>query len=59
MLVQDLHVRVVDAATGELLRELTIDPDRDYQPSGKDRYARWRQKTEQTDPQGFGLSGIS
>ena len=32
MLVQDLHVRVVDAATGELLRELIIDPSKDYQP---------------------------
>jgi transposase InsO family protein len=32
LLVQDLHVRVVNAATGELLRELTIDPARDYQP---------------------------
>jgi hypothetical protein len=32
LLVQDLQVRVVDAATGELLRELTIDPARDYQP---------------------------
>jgi hypothetical protein len=32
LLVQDFHVRVVDAATGELLRELTIDPARDYQP---------------------------
>ena len=35
MLVQDLHVRIVDAATGELLRELTIDPRRDYQPTGR------------------------
>jgi hypothetical protein len=33
LLVQDLQVRVVDAATGELLRELTIDPTRDYQPT--------------------------
>jgi len=32
MLVDDLHVRIVSAATGELLRELTIDPSRDYQP---------------------------
>ena len=32
MLVQDLHVRVVDAATGELVRELNIDPSKDYQP---------------------------
>jgi transposase InsO family protein len=35
LLVQDLHVRAVDAATGELLRELTIDPTRDYQPTGR------------------------
>jgi transposase InsO family protein len=35
LLVQDLHVRVVNAATGELLRELTIDPRRDYQPTGR------------------------
>jgi transposase InsO family protein len=32
LLVQDLHVRVVDAATGELIRELIIDPSKDYQP---------------------------
>jgi len=32
LLVADLHVRVINAITGELLRELTIDPDRDYQP---------------------------
>ncbi len=29
MLVRDLHVRVINAATGELLRELTLNPDRD------------------------------
>ena len=34
LLVQDLDIRVVDAATGELLRELTLDPSRDYQPTG-------------------------
>ena len=33
LLVDDLHVRVVHAATGELLRELTLDPTRDYQPT--------------------------
>ena len=32
LLIQDLQVRVVNATTGELLRELTIDPTRDYQP---------------------------
>jgi hypothetical protein len=34
LLVQDLHIRVINAATGELLRELTLDPDKDYQPTG-------------------------
>lgn len=37
VLTQDLHVRVVNATTGELLRELTIDPNRDYQPTGRPR----------------------
>jgi transposase InsO family protein len=32
MLIQDLEVRIIDAATGELIRQLTIDPTRDYQP---------------------------
>jgi hypothetical protein len=35
LLIQDLHVRVINAATGELLRELVIDPTRDYQPTGR------------------------
>jgi transposase InsO family protein len=33
LLVQDLDIRVLNAATGELLRELTLDPTRDYQPT--------------------------
>ena len=32
ILAQDLNVRVVNATTGELLRELTIDQNRDYKP---------------------------
>ena len=32
LLIQDLDVRIVNAITGELLRELTIDTSRDYQP---------------------------
>ena len=35
LLVQDLRIRVINAATGELLRELTLDPDRNYQPTGR------------------------
>jgi transposase InsO family protein len=33
MLIDDLHIRVTHATTGALIRELTLDPSRDYQPS--------------------------
>jgi hypothetical protein len=33
-LVHDLEVRVIHAATGELVRKLTIDPTKDYQALG-------------------------
>ena len=32
LLVQDLDVRIINAVTGEVLRELTIDPTKNYQP---------------------------
>jgi hypothetical protein len=32
--VHDLQVRVIHANTGELLRDLILDPTRDYQPRG-------------------------
>jgi transposase InsO family protein len=35
LLVQDLHVTVVNAATGEILRDLIVDPRKDYQPHGR------------------------
>jgi transposase InsO family protein len=35
LLVHDLEVRVVDEETGELIRSLTIDPERDYQATGE------------------------
>ncbi len=34
MLIQNLNIRIAHATTGELLRELTLDPTRDYQPTG-------------------------
>jgi transposase InsO family protein len=46
LLVQDLDIRVVSAITGELLRELTLNPDKDYQPTG--RPSGWQKKTPQT-----------
>jgi transposase InsO family protein len=35
MLIADRHVRVINADTGELLRDLTLNPARDYQPLGR------------------------
>ena len=34
LLVADRDIRVLDAKTGELIRRLTLDPSRDYQPIG-------------------------
>jgi hypothetical protein len=34
LLVQDLDITIINATTGEILRELTLDPTRDYQPTG-------------------------
>jgi transposase InsO family protein len=35
VLVQDLDIRVINAATGELLRELVLDPSKTYQGTGR------------------------
>ena len=35
VLAQDLHVRVIDSSTGELIRDLTVDPTRDYRHTSR------------------------
>jgi transposase InsO family protein len=35
LLVQDLNIRVINAGTGELLRELVLDPSKTYQATGR------------------------
>ena len=35
LLIQALHITIVHAATGEILRHLIIDPRTDYQPTGR------------------------
>jgi transposase InsO family protein len=40
VLVHDLDIRVIDAATGELLRELILDPTKRYQPIDRPRPTR-------------------
>ena len=34
LLVEDMHIRVIHRHTGELIRELILNPARDYQPRG-------------------------
>lgn len=34
IIVQDLDIRIINAATGQLIRQLTLNPTRDYQPRG-------------------------
>lgn len=35
MLIEDLDIRIINPTTGELLRHLTLDPTRNYQPQPK------------------------
>jgi hypothetical protein len=35
LIIEGLDIRVINATTGETLREFTLDPTRDYQPTGK------------------------
>jgi hypothetical protein len=35
ILVEDLDIRIIDAATGELLRDLVLDPTKRYQGTGR------------------------
>lgn len=32
MIIQDLNIRIINPTTGQLLRQLTLNPNRDYQP---------------------------
>ena len=34
-LIKDLDIRIIHATTGEILRKLTLDTTRTYQPTGK------------------------
>lgn len=37
MLIHNLEIRIINHTTGELLRTLTLDPTRNYQPNGNPR----------------------
>jgi hypothetical protein len=34
ILAHDHHIKIINAATGEVLRDVTLDPTSDYQPTG-------------------------
>jgi|SRR5579871_1685655 len=51
MLVHDLDIRIVNAATGELLRQLTLDPARNYQPTGRPRRPTTPTRRKQRNPE--------
>ena len=61
LLVAGLDIRVLDAQTGELIRQLTLDPSRDYQPIGavdvstmsRDICLRCRETQQKGWPTGF------
>ncbi len=35
LIIEDLNIRIINTQTGELLRHLTLNPTRDYQPQNK------------------------
>jgi transposase InsO family protein len=51
LLIHDLHVRVIDAATGELLRDLTLDPARNYQPTSRPHRPTTRTRRKRSNPE--------
>ena len=49
LLIADLDIRIIHAATGEILRDLTLDPTRNYQPTGAPK-GPTRPTTKRTEP---------
>jgi hypothetical protein len=54
--VQNLNVGIIDAASGELLRELAVNPGRDYQPPANPRPSK---RNDPEPDQGFRVSPMS
>ena len=48
MLIRDLTITIIATTTGEILRDLTLNPDRRYQPR--------QPKTPEPGVQGFPMS---
>jgi len=50
MLIHDPEIRIIHAATGEIIRTLTLDPNRIYQPTGAKRGGPSRPYGPQKNP---------
>ncbi|MBK9971584.1 MAG: DDE-type integrase/transposase/recombinase [Acidimicrobiaceae bacterium] len=66
LLIHDLDIRIIHAATGEIIRTLTLDPEHQYQPTGKAGRTQpplWPLQTTKQEAvrtlMGFGLSRMS
>jgi hypothetical protein len=59
LLVHDLHIRVINAATGELIRELVLDPSQRYQPTGRPPGPIPKHQTGEPTKSRVHLSGMS
>jgi transposase InsO family protein len=55
ILVHDLDIRIIDAATAELLRSLTLDTTKRYQGTGRPPGPPPKNKQARTRQRGFGL----
>jgi hypothetical protein len=51
LLVRDLDIRIIDAATGELLRQLTLDTSRNYQPTRQPPGPTTNRPRKRTNPE--------
>ena len=59
LLIADLDIRIINAATGELYRHLTLDPTRRYHGTGRPPGPPPRNHNNPNPKCRFGLSGMS
>jgi hypothetical protein len=57
ILSQDRDIRIIDAITGELLRELVLDPAKRYQPIPTKNTRAGKRRTAEPTGFGFGRPG--
>ena len=53
ILTDEHHINVINAATGEVLRDFTFDPTRDYQPTGAPKGPKRKNRGPKVGPRLF------